>query len=202
MGRVAMAHTGILTNTSGHTKLTPECQFVDVTQHHRRIAINVVNFPKHFGGVQAVKAVYLTIIRGEFIRIIGPSGCDKITSLRMIGGFLHSSDGSIVIDGKDVVSTGPDRRFTNMVFLVYGLFPHMTVIQINVYGLRVAKVAKHETERRVRDAIELVHLEGLETRSIADLSGRQQPRVALARAVIMRPQVFLLDEPLAVLENR
>ena len=202
MGRVAMAHAGTLTNTSGHTKLTPECQFVEVTQHHRLIVVNVVYFSNNFDSVQAVKAVYPTITRGEFISIIGPFGCNKITFLRMICGFLHSSDGSIVIDGKDVLGTGSDRRLTNMVFLGYGLFPHMTVIQIIAYGLRVAKVAKRETERRVRDAIELVHLEGLETRSIADLSGGQQQRVALARAVIMRPQVFLLDERLAVLENR
>ena len=139
MGRVAIAHTGTLTNTSGHTKITPECQFVDLTQHHRLIVSNVVYLSKYFGSVQAVKAVYLTIIRGEFISILGPSGCDKITFFRMIGGYLRSSDGSIVIDGKDVLGTGSDRRLTNMVFLGYGLFPHMTVIQIIAYVLRVAK---------------------------------------------------------------
>lgn len=118
----------------------------------------------------------------------------------MIGGFIEPTQGSILIDGKNVVGTGPDRRPTNMVFQGYGLFPHMTVLQNISYGLRVARVNKAESQKRVRDAIELVHLEGLETRSIAELSGGQQQRVALARALIMRPKVLLLDEPLAALD--
>ena len=118
----------------------------------------------------------------------------------MIGGFIDPTQGTIVIDGKVVAGTGPDRRPTNMVFQGYGLFPHMTVLQNISYGLRVARVDKAERQRRVRNAIELVHLEGLETRSIAELSGGQQQRVALARALIMRPKVLLLDEPLAALD--
>ena len=118
----------------------------------------------------------------------------------MIGGFIDPTQGSIVIDGKSVAGTGPDRRPTNMVFQGYGLFPHMTVLQNISYGLRVARVDKAESQKRVRDAIELVHLEGLEARSIAELSGGQQQRVALARALIMRPKVLLLDEPLAALD--
>ena len=158
------------------------------------------NLSKRFGGIEAVKPLNLTIHRGEFISVLGPSGCGKTTLLRMIGGFIDPTQGSILIDGKDVVGTGPDRRPTNMVFQGYGLFPHMTVLQNISYGLRVARVDKAERQKRVHDAIELVHLEGLETRSIAELSGGQQQRVALARALIMRPKVLLLDEPLAALD--
>ena len=197
MGRVAMAHTGILTNTSGHTKLTPECQFIDVTKPHCQVVAILVKNSKNFGGVQVV---YLTLFRGKYISILGPTGCGKTTLLRMICGFFHPSDGSIVIDGKDVVGTGLDRRPTNMVFQGNGLFPHMTVIQNIAYGLRVAKVAKRKTQRRVRDAIELVRLEDLEIRSTADLSCGQQQCVALPRTLARRRQVLLLDESLAVLD--
>lgn len=171
-----------------------------MTPPDREVVVDLKNLCKQFGSVQAVKPLTLRFYRGEFIAILGPSGCGKTTLLRMIGGFLDPTSGSIVIAGKDVLGTGPDRRPTNMVFQGYGLFPHMTVVQNIAYGLRVARVGKEEAQKRVRDAIELVRLEGLEARSISELSGGQQQRVALARALIMRPAVLLLDEPLAALD--
>src|SRR5262245_10822844 len=158
------------------------------------------NVSKTFGKTFAVRPVDLEIHRGDFFAILGPSGCGKTTLLRMIGGFAEPTSGRIEIAGKDVTGLGPERRPTNMVFQGYGLFPHMTVKQNVAYGLRIAKLPKAEIAERTSDALELVHLEELESRMVQELSGGQQQRVALARALIMRPPVLLLDEPLAALD--
>jgi spermidine/putrescine transport system ATP-binding protein len=158
------------------------------------------NVSKSFGRTSAVKPVDLEIQRGDFFAILGPSGCGKTTLLRMIGGFVEPTSGTIEIAGKDVTALGPERRPTNMVFQGYGLFPHMTVKQNVAYGLRIAGLPKQEIAERTRDALALVHLEELESRMVQELSGGQQQRVALARALIMRPPVLLLDEPLAALD--
>ena len=158
------------------------------------------NVSKTFGRTVAVKPVDLEIHRGDFFAILGPSGCGKTTLLRMIGGFVEPTSGTIEIAGKDVTGLGPERRPTNMVFQGYGLFPHMTVKQNVAYGLRIAGLPKPEIAERTREALALVHLEELESRMVQELSGGQQQRVALARALIMRPPVLLLDEPLAALD--
>jgi spermidine/putrescine transport system ATP-binding protein len=158
------------------------------------------NVSKTFGRTVAVKPVDLEIHRGDFFAILGPSGCGKTTLLRMIGGFVEPTSGTIEIAGKDVTGLGPERRPTNMVFQGYGLFPHMTVKQNVAYGLRIAGLPKPEIAQRTREALALVHLEELESRMVQELSGGQQQRVALARALIMRPPVLLLDEPLAALD--
>jgi spermidine/putrescine transport system ATP-binding protein len=158
------------------------------------------NLSKAFGRTVAVKPVDLEINRGDFFAILGPSGCGKTTLLRMIGGFVDPTSGTIEIAGKDVTALGPERRPTNMVFQGYGLFPHMTVRQNVAYGLRIAGLPKPEIVERTREALALVHLEELESRMVQELSGGQQQRVALARALIMRPPVLLLDEPLAALD--
>ncbi|HEX3218399.1 MAG TPA: ABC transporter ATP-binding protein [Aestuariivirgaceae bacterium] len=158
------------------------------------------NVSKTFGRTVAVKPVDLEIHRGDFFAILGPSGCGKTTLLRMIGGFVEPTSGTIEIAGKDVTGLGPERRPTNMVFQGYGLFPHMTVKQNIAYGLRIAGLPKPEIAERTREALALVHLEELESRMVQELSGGQQQRVALARALIMRPPVLLLDEPLAALD--
>ena len=158
------------------------------------------NVSKTFGRTVAVKPVDLEIHRGDFFAILGPSGCGKTTLLRMIGGFVEPTSGTIEIAGKDVTGLGPERRPTNMVFQGYGLFPHMTVKQNIAYGLRIAGLPKPEIAQRTREALALVHLEELESRMVQELSGGQQQRVALARALIMRPPVLLLDEPLAALD--
>ncbi len=155
---------------------------------------------KAFGDVVAVHPLDLTIDRGDFLAILGPSGCGKTTMLNMIAGFLYPDSGTVEIAGQDITRLPPDRRPTNMVFQGYGLFPHMTVRQNIAYGLRIRKTPNSEIDERVREVIDLVHLEGLENRGVGQLSGGQQQRVALSRALIMRPQVLLLDEPLAALD--
>jgi len=165
----------------------------------RDVLLRLRNVSKTFGKVTAVKPVDLDIHRGDFFAILGPSGCGKTTLLRIIGGFTAPSNGDVEIEGRSVTHLGPDKRPTNMVFQGYGLFPHMTVRQNIAYGLRIAKAAPPEIERRVAETVELVRLGDLEERRVDELSGGQQQRVALARALIMRPPVLLLDEPLAAL---
>ena len=155
---------------------------------------------KSYGTVPAVHPLDLSIGHGEFLAILGPSGCGKTTLLRMIGGFIEPTAGAIVIEGRDVTRLAPERRPTNMVFQGYGLFPHMNVAQNIGYGLRLARATPVEIAERVRQVMELVHMDGFGGRMVTQLSGGQQQRVALARALVMRPAVLLLDEPLAALD--
>jgi len=155
---------------------------------------------KIYGGVTAVEKLDLDIFPHDFLAILGPSGCGKTTLLRMIGGFVAPSSGTVEIEGRDVTKLGPDRRPTNTVFQGYGLFPHMTVRQNIGYGLRLQKRPKDEVGDRVSEALRLSRLTDFADRSVTALSGGQQQRVALARALIMRPKVLLLDEPLAALD--
>ena len=155
---------------------------------------------KTFGATVAVRPLDLDIEAGDFVAILGPSGCGKTTLLRMIGGFIMPSSGTVEIGGNEVTRLGPERRPTNMVFQGYGLFPHMNVRQNIAYGLKIANRPRGEIDQRVVEMLALMHLPELANRAIQDLSGGQQQRVALARALIMRPQVLLLDEPLAALD--
>ncbi|WP_210492599.1 ABC transporter ATP-binding protein [Patulibacter sp. SYSU D01012] len=155
---------------------------------------------KRFGEVVAVDDLDLDIRKGEFLSLLGSSGCGKTTSLRMIAGFEQPSSGSILIGGEDAVGTPPYRRDVNTVFQHYALFPHMTVLDNVAYGLKQRGVEKGERLRKAQEALELVHLQGRERRKPRELSGGQQQRVALARALVMQPRVLLLDEPLGALD--
>ncbi len=155
---------------------------------------------KVYGSLTAVTPLDLDIYPRDFLAMLGPSGCGKTTLLRMIGGFVAPSSGTIEIAGTDVTALGPEKRPTNMVFQGYGLFPHMNVAQNIGYGLRLQKMPKHEIAARVGETMALVQLADLAARGIDQLSGGQQQRVALARALVMRPKVLLLDEPLAALD--
>jgi len=153
------------------------------------------------GGIlSAVDHVTMQIKDGEFFSLLGPSGCGKTTSLRMIAGFELPTSGSILIHGKEMSQVAAHQRPVNTVFQQYALFPHMTVEQNIGFGLEMKGVGKAERSKRVSEALEMVRLPGMEMRRAKQLSGGQQQRIALARALVNKPEVLLLDEPLGALD--
>ncbi len=163
-------------------------------------AVETVGITKRFDDVVAVEAMDLAIADGEFFALLGPSGCGKTTTLRMVAGLELPTQGSLQIFGEEVGTLPPNKRPVNTVFQSYALFPHMTVEQNVAFGLKMRKFARTEIGDRVREAIGLVKLSGMEHRRPSQLSGGQQQRVALARALVNSPKVLLLDEPLGALD--
>lgn len=147
-----------------------------------------------------IKDLSLKIYEGEFLTLLGSSGCGKTTILRMISGLEEVTEGKIYIDGKDVTDIDPTKREVNTIFQNFALFPHMTVFENVSFGLRMKKVPKDEIKKRVIKMIKLVELEGFEDRYPLQLSGGQQQRVAIARGIVMNPKVLLLDESLCSLD--
>lgn len=169
------------------------------------LAVELRNVWKRFPGpggevVTAVRDVSLKIADGEFFALLGPSGCGKTTSLRMVAGFELPTEGEVFIHGRPMGKTPPFQRPVNTVFQSYALFPHMTIGENVAFGLQMKKVDKGEIQRRVGEALEMVRLSGYEKRKPKQLSGGQQQRIALARALVNRPEVLLLDEPLGALD--
>jgi len=163
-------------------------------------AITLRGVTKRYGGQVALEPTDLEIGEGEFFCLLGPSGCGKTTTLNLIGGFIAPTAGEISIRGQRVDRLPPHRRSVNTVFQSYALFPHMTVRDNVGFGLRMARVPKNESAGRVEEALRLVGLEAMGDRLPAQLSGGQQQRVAVARALVNRPAVLLLDEPLGALD--
>src|SRR5437870_12474708 len=157
---------------------------------------------KKFGGFRAVDGVSLDIRAGEFFALLGPSGCGKTTLLRLLAGFESPDEGRILLDGKDIAQVLPHQRPVNMMFQNYALFPHLSVRDNIAFGLKRAGMARAAINTRVSEMVALVKLEGLEKRKPDQLSGGQKQRVALARALARRPQLLLLDEPLAALDKK
>jgi putrescine transport system ATP-binding protein len=157
---------------------------------------------KKFGPVRAVDTLSLDIRSGEFFALLGPSGCGKTTLLRMLAGFETPDEGRILLDGKDIAQVLPHQRPVNMMFQNYALFPHLSVRDNVAFGLKRARLPRSEIAARVAELVALVRLEGLEKRKPDQLSGGQKQRVALARSLARRPQVLLLDEPLAALDKK
>src|SRR6516162_6814413 len=157
---------------------------------------------KKFGNVRAVDGVSLDIAAGEFFALLGPSGCGKTTLLRMLAGFETPDEGRILLNGRDIAPVLPHQRPVNMMFQNYALFPHLSVRDNIAFGLRRAALARADVEARVAEMVALVKLDGMEKRKPDQLSGGQRQRVALARSLARRPQVLLLDEPLAALDKK
>jgi putrescine transport system ATP-binding protein len=157
---------------------------------------------KRFAGTAAVEQVALDIFPGEFFALLGPSGCGKTTLLRLLAGFEMPDAGRILLDGRDLAAVPPFRRPVNMMFQSYALFPHLTVEGNVAFGLKQERLPKSEIAARVAEMLALVKLEGFAKRKPDSLSGGQRQRVALARSLVKRPRVLLLDEPLAALDKK
>ncbi|PLZ03960.1 polyamine ABC transporter ATP-binding protein [Burkholderia sp. WAC0059] len=164
--------------------------------------VQVVDVVKRFGETTAVKNVNLSVGKGELFALLGSSGCGKSTLLRMLAGLETVTAGKILIDGTDLATMPPYRRPVNMMFQSYALFPHMTVEANVAFGLRQEGVKKAELTARVQDALELVQMARFAKRKPHQLSGGQQQRVALARSLVKRPKLLLLDEPMSALDKQ
>jgi len=164
--------------------------------------VSVQKLHKSYAGTQVFENIDCQIERGEFVTLLGPSGCGKSTLLRCIAGLTPVDSGQILLDGQDIVPLSPQKRGIGMVFQSYALFPNMTVEQNVAFGLRMQKVKADERQARVREALELVELGSFAGRYPHQLSGGQCQRVALARSLVTRPRLLLLDEPLSALDAR
>lgn len=162
--------------------------------------VEIEGVNKIYGSNHVVRDLNLSIEEGEFLTLLGSSGCGKTTTLRMIAGFEEPTSGTIVVEGERVEEKEPFERNVNTVFQSYALFPHKTIYDNIAYGLKMKKVPKAEIRERVTEMMEMVQLSGFEKRYPSQLSGGQKQRVAIARALINRPRVLLLDEPLGALD--
>ncbi len=165
-------------------------------------ALRVEGLRKRFGDVAALDGVSLDIASGELLTILGPSGSGKTTLLKVVAGFETADAGTVKVDGADITALPPAKRDIGMVFQNYALFPHLTVWANVAFPLEMRNVGKPEIERRVREALQLVELDGYDKRLPKQLSGGQQQRVALARAIVFNPRLLLLDEPFGALDRK
>src|SRR5947209_2577000 len=169
---------------------------------HQGSGLDLINLTKEFtGGVVAVDDVNLHVDHGEYVVLLGPSGCGKTTTLRMIGGHEHPSEGDIRLDGESLVNVSPHRRPTTTVFQHFALFPHKSVLENVEFGLKMHGVGKDERRKQALDSLDMVGLSQYGDRKPSALSGGQQQRVALARVLVTKPKALLLDEPLGDLDR-
>ncbi len=164
------------------------------------IILKLENITKAFGETQVLSGINLEVEKGEFITLLGSSGCGKTTTLRIIAGLESPDSGTVMLDGTDVTNAEPNKRNVNTVFQSYALFPHMNVAQNIGYGLKLKKLDKAAIKKAVSEVLSLVQLEGFDDRMPSELSGGQRQRVAIARAIVNKPHVLLLDEPLGALD--
>ena len=162
--------------------------------------IQIKNVVKNFDDTVVLKGVSLDIYDNEFVTLLGPSGCGKTTLLRILGGFVDPSSGEVLFNNEDILSLPPYKRDINTVFQKYALFPHLNVYDNVAFGLKLKKMPKDVIDRKVRRMLKLVNLDDYGKRNINEMSGGQQQRIAIARALVNEPTVLLLDEPLAALD--
>ena len=169
-------------------------------KNQQRFILELEDIYKSFGDVHVLKGTSAYIKKNELITFVGPSGCGKTTLLRIVGGFTKVDSGHVILDGEDITKLPPNLRNTKMVFQSYALWPHMTVAKNISFGLKLQKWPKKKIDERVEELLSLVQMEGLGDRTIEKISGGQQQRIALARALAFEPKVLLLDEPLSNLD--
>lgn len=166
------------------------------------IKLEIRNMTKKYKNGDGVENINLSVKKGELVTLLGPSGCGKTTILRTIGGFLQCDKGSILIDGKPIEHLPPEKRPTAMVFQSYNLWPHMTVYENMAFGLKLRKIPKAERDRQIKEMLELVNMSGMEKKYPGQMSGGQQQRIAIARSLLLKPDVLLLDEPFSALDAK
>ncbi|MFB6419148.1 MULTISPECIES: ABC transporter ATP-binding protein [Bradyrhizobium] len=191
-----------MTDELPRTDVTADAAGGDTPPAAGQPLLRIEGVAKSFGTFRAVDGVSLDIKAGEFFALLGPSGCGKTTLLRMLAGFEAPDEGRILLGGKDIAQALPHQRPVNMMFQNYALFPHLSVRENIAFGLKRAGLARADIATRVAEMVALVKLDGLEKRKPDQLSGGQRQRVALARALARRPQLLLLDEPLAALDKK
>jgi spermidine/putrescine transport system ATP-binding protein len=162
--------------------------------------IELKNLSKTYDDLTVLDNLSLDIKKNEFFTLLGPSGCGKTTILKIIAGFEYADDGKVLFEEKDINNLSPHQRPVNTVFQKYALFPHMNVYENIAFGLKIKKMPKDQIDKKVREMLKLVALEGKENRKVDSLSGGQQQRIAIARALVNEPKVLLLDEPLGALD--
>ncbi|MGL5692623.1 MAG: spermidine/putrescine ABC transporter ATP-binding protein [Peptostreptococcaceae bacterium] len=162
--------------------------------------ISLQGISKTYEDNTVLDGLNLDIKKNEFLTLLGPSGCGKTTTLKIIAGFEYADDGKVLFEGHDMNNIPPYERQVNTVFQKYALFPHMNIYENIAFGLKIKKMPKAEIDKKVKEMLKLVALEGFEKRSIDSLSGGQQQRIAIARALVNKPKVLLLDEPLGALD--
>lgn len=168
----------------------------------RKVKLEIKNMAKKYDNGDGVENINLKIYEGEIVTFLGPSGCGKSTILRTIGGFMDVTSGDILIDGNSIVGLSPENRPTAMVFQSYNLWPHMTIYENLAFGLKLRKIPKKTIDEDIKKMLALVSMSGCEKKYPSQLSGGQQQRIAIARSLLLKPSLLLLDEPFSALDAK